>query len=500
MTGTLCLLAITLLAGEPGKPFEIEVVDEATGRGVPLVELRTTSNTVHITDSAGVIAFDEPGLMNQKVWFEVSSHGYEFPADGFGLRGKALDISPGGKATLKLHRKNIAQRLYRITGLGIYRDSQLIGREVSIQEPLLNAQVTGSDSVMMTAYQGKLHWFWGDTNRPSYPLGNFHVPGATSPLPASSGTDPLRGINLSYFTGSDGFAKSTAKMAGDGPTWIDGLTTLPDADGREKLFAAYVKIKPPLTIYRRGICQWNDDRNEFEHVKEFPVEAPLFPFGHSFVHEVDKQKYVYFGDPFPVARIAATGDHYADLSAYEAFTCLKPQGRLDQPVIDRDAAGKVLWDWKRDTSPVDAASESKLIAKGLLKPEEARFQLRDVATKKSVMAHRGTVNWNEHRQRWICVCTEIGGTSMLGEVWYAEAPAPTGPWGTAVKIVTHEKYSFYNPVHHHLFDQQQGRTIFFEGTYTNSFSGNPHQTPRYDYNQVMYQLDLDDPRLAVLRK
>ena len=36
----------------------------------------------------------------------------------------------------------------------------------------------------------QIHWFWGDTNRPGYPLGNFHVPGATSQLPAAGGLDP----------------------------------------------------------------------------------------------------------------------------------------------------------------------------------------------------------------------------------------------------------------------------------------------------------------------
>jgi hypothetical protein len=35
-----------------------------------------------------------------------------------------------------------------------------------------------------------------------------------------------------------------------------------------------------------------------------------------------------------------------------------------------------------------------------------------------------------------------------------------------------------------------GRTIHFEGTYTNDFSGNPYKTPRYNYNQVLYRLDL----------
>jgi len=37
----------------------------------------------------------------------------------------------------------------------------------------------------------------------------------------------------------------------------------------------------------------------------------------------------------------------------------------------------------------------------------------------------------------------------------------------------------------------------FEGTYTSTFSGNKDPTPRYDYNQVMYQMDLADPGLAL---
>lgn len=48
-----------------------------------------------------------------------------------------------------------------------------------------------------------------------------------------------------------------------------------------------------------------------------------------------------------------------------------------------------------------------------------------------------------------------------------------------------------------MFDQEGGRIIDFEGTYTATFSGNKDPTPRYDYNQVMYQLDLTDKRLAL---
>ena len=42
--------------------------------------------------------------------------------------------------------------------------------------------------------------------------------------------------------------------------------------------------------------------------------------------------------------------------------------------------------------------------------------------------------------------------------------------------------------------------IYFEGTYSHDFSGNKDATTRYDYNQIMYRLDLADPRLDSVRK
>jgi hypothetical protein len=133
---------------------------------VPLVELRTTSQTLHVTDSSGIAAFFEPGLMDQTVFFFIRSHGYEFPKDGFGFQGKALKTERGGKAEVKLKRLNIAERLYRVTGEGIYRDSIPTGEPAPIKRPLLNGLVTGSDSVVNAVYRGKIYWFWGDTNRP----------------------------------------------------------------------------------------------------------------------------------------------------------------------------------------------------------------------------------------------------------------------------------------------------------------------------------------------
>jgi hypothetical protein len=88
-----------------------------------------------------------------------------------------------------------------------------------------------------------------------------------------------------------------------------------------------------------------------------------------------------------------------------------------------------------------------------------------------------------------------GSPSFLGEVWYAEADEPTGPWGPAVKILSHRNYSFYNPALHPDFSPPDSPVLIFEGTHSDTFANQPPRTPRYDYNQVLYRLDLDDPRL-----
>lgn len=480
----------------PPDAFEVRVVDEETGRGVPLVELRTVHETRFVTDSAGYAAIRDPELLGQTVYLTVRSHGYEYPKDGFGFRGKAVKMTSGGQETLKIKRRNIAERLYRVTGAGIYADSVLLGHSVPIRQPLSNAQVVGSDSVVMTEYRGKLYWFWGDTNRFRYPLGNYNVTGATSVLPADGGLDPATGIDFEYFTGDDGFARPVAKMPGEGPTWIFGIVALKDASGRERLFTGYEKVKGMLEVYERGICEFDDERQEFVKVASYAKDVPLHLHGHPFHHVVDGQKYVYFGDPYPVMRVPASADAVLDLSRYEAFTCLVPGGREQGAKVERDATGKVVWGWKRDTAAITFALQESLKKQRLLKSDEVWLQLTDADHGNVIEAHRGSVTWNTLRKKWILITTQVRGTSILGEVWYAETDRPEGPWTKARKIVTHDKYSFYNPKQHPQFTSSDGRYVFFEGTYTQSFSGNTDPTPRYEYNQMMYRLDLNDPRLA----
>ena len=49
---------------------------------------------------------------------------------------------------------------------------------------------------------------------------------------------------------------------------------------------------------------------------------------------------------------------------------------------------------------------------------------------------------------------------------------------------------------HPFFEQEGGRLLYFEGTYCTTFSrrDDDDPTPRYDYNQVMYRLDLESVR------
>ncbi len=497
------LLFSAARADDPGGYFGIRVVDDQTSRGVPLVELETVNHLRWVTDSGGWVAIHEPGLMGQRVFFFVRSHGYEFPKDGFGFDGVRLQMVAGQKATIKIKRLNIAERLYRVTGEGIYRDSVLLGEPAPLAEPLGSGMVAGQDSAFAELYQGKIFWFWGDTSRMSYPLGHFWMAAAVSELPGQGGLDPGLGVNLRYFTDKDGFSRPVARLGVEkGVIWADGFLVLPDETGRERLVCHYAHMESLSKMLDHGLAVFNDEKSEFERLKTLDLkDGPLFPGqGHPIRHRDGNIDYIYFGEVFPNVRVQADWKHYLDPAAYEAYTCLDESAPRANPPCCAAPTAKCVTSGGGMPSRSTGLTEQKLIAAGRLPAEHARFLPADADTGKPVLMHRGSVRFNAHRQRWVMIAGQAGGSSMLGEIWYAEAPEPTGPWRRAKKIVTHDRYSFYNPVHHPFFDQDGGRLIYFEGTYTQTFSGNPVATPRYDYNQIMYRLDLADPRLEAARK
>lgn len=89
----------------------------------------------------------------------------------------------------------------------------------------------------------------------------------------------------------------------------------------------------------------------------------------------------------------------------------------------------------------------------------------------------------------------FGKPSAFGELWYAEADVPTGPWGKALKVLSHQNYTFYNPRSPPECTPEGSPILLFEGSYTAEFADRPPPTPRYNYTQILYRLDLDDPAL-----
>ena len=123
----------------------------------------------------------------------------------------------------------------------------------------------------------------------------------------------------------------------------------------------------------------------------------------------------------------------------------------------------------------------------------SEWQDREVQWPPNATRPSGVV-WNEYRQRWILLL------ERSGDVYYAEAVSPEGPYGNAVRIIHHNEYNFYNVATHTFFNQEGDRVIYLEGTYTDSFTAAPEKTPRYNYNQVMYRLRIDDPRLLAAQE
>jgi hypothetical protein len=360
----------------------------------------------------------------------------------------------GGTLKIEVNRTNIARRLGRLTGAGIFGESQKIGRELDWHEQ----GVWGCDSVQNAVHRGKMFWAWGDTTMPGYPLGIFDMTSATTAVqPLTSFEPPLR-LRFDYFADDKSRPRAVAKMPGDGPTWLSAYTSLPDNSGTPRLVATYAKIRNPLEAYEAGLCVWNEATAKFDRLRvvwtksEASRRQPPMPDGHPALWKDEAGgEWVLFGNPLPKLRCPATFEAWQDPATWEVLT---PQ----------------------ETFPAADGGEP-------------------------VKPHTGSIAWNVWRKRWVTIFMQaFGKPSVFGELWYAEAAAPTGPWGPAIKVLTHDNYTFYNPRLHPEFTPADSPILIFEGTYTAEFADRPQVTPRHNYNQILYRLDLDDPALAPAQK
>ena len=420
--GLVTSLLWSCAAGPTSRYFVVHVIDDRTGRGVPLVELKLPNEVKYWTDSAGVAALDEPSLGEGEVFIHVRSDGYEYEHETPFGRGVNVRIEPGEAQVIRIRRTMVAERLYRLTGEGIYRDSMLAGLPIAMKEPLLNGRVLGQDTVSAAIYRSKIFWIWGDTVGPAY--WNFSVSAATS----DPGDDPAVAVNYSYFTDSDGRAKEMLPLPREGLIWIEGLIPMTDPNGQERLIATYTRQDGLKFPDECGLALFDEAMQVFQPWKEVPCRDNHYS-SHPFLY--DGYWYLY-----PWLRVPNDWSAIQDSNRWESREVQLPSGNL----------------------------------------------------------RPSCVVWNQYRKRWILLLENTG------DVYYAEARQPEGPYGPAVKIIHHDQYNFYNVATHTFFNQEEDRVIYLEGTYTDAFSGAPEKTPRYNYNQVQYRLQLDDPRLQVARE
>lgn len=400
------LLLPILFTWSAPRYFVVRVIDDQTGRGVPLIAVTLPNEVAYWTDSAGIAALEEPSFEALTANAVIRGHGYKEAE-------VQLKIRAGSEQTIRLHRTMIAERLYRLTGEGIYRDSVLAGLPVPVKKPLLNGQVLGQDTVSAALYKGKVFWIWGDTIGPSF--WNFNVSGATSSLPI----DASKAIEYEYFVDKHGHAKPMLPLPRKGLVWIEGMLTVKDPQGVERLLATYTRQQGLTPPDECGVARFNDQKEIFEPWFQYPCRGNHVS-AHPFLHE----GYWYL---YPWLRVPNN------------------------------------WSAIRDQS---------------------RWEKREV----QIPERTSCVAWNEYRRKFLLL------SENTGEVWYSESDKPEGPYSKPVRIVHHDNYNFYNVAHHPFLNQEGGRVIYFEGTYTDSFSAAKSTTPRYNYNQILYRLRLDQFR------
>ncbi len=434
-------LALLLIPGTAWavRPCRIEIVDKENGWPVPMVELVTTHQLSHVSDNLGLIAIDEPDLLDREIWFTVKGHGYGVAKDGFGYEGVRTTLKQGGTFRIEVERRNLAKRLGRLTGAGLFAEGEKLG----IPPQLPETGVFGCDSVLLAKHDGKLFWLWGDTTLPGYPLGVFQSTAATTPLlPLAKFQAPLA-LSFSHFRDPKGGPRGVVEVPGDGPTWLTGMVSLPN----NHLVATYSKIRDYLEEYEVGLCAWDAAAGKFLPEKVLWKQAdgakPLLLKGHPVRwRDAAGKSWLLFGDPFPDVRCPDDFDSWKNPVTWE---------KIPAPASPRSAA--------------DHAE---------IKP------------------HRGSIAWNSFRNHWITIFTQnLGKPSAFGEIWYAESDSPLGPWGPATQVLSHDNYTFYNPRIQTELTPDDAAFIVFEGTYTAEFADHAQPTPRYNYNQILYRLDLD---------
>lgn len=458
-------------------PFGIHVIDEATGRGVPMVTLETNNRITLMTDSAGWVAFDEPGMIGRRVFFAVRSPGYAFADNSAGVAGVALDTKAGGQAEIKLMRLDIAERVYQVTGQGIYREATRLGIEVPLPRPNMNGKFITHGAVSAAVFRNRIFWIWNEAQGMQEPRVIEGVGAATSELPGKGGLDPSLGVHFDYLASDRVFVSDQP-----GRVQLEGVAAVNDAAGHARLVVHYSRFAADGARLEHGIAEFNEASNSFEPVtllgEEFSWQCPR---GHSVAVKVDGKDYIGFADPFCTTRVPAAYEAMLDPSQYEALS------------FDTEAKALI---WQKTHPPTSQPEEAKLAGEGAIEKSRERLQMTSASDGKAISLASGSISWNSHRKKWVLLASDAAtGKSRSGRIWFAEADDAAGPWTATKCVVNQEPAGLSDPLHLEAFDQDNGRVIYFDATVSAS-AGGTSALPRFDRNRMMFRLDLDDARLS----
>lgn len=463
-----------LIDDRASSAFEVTIVDRETNQGIPMVELKLLNALVFHADNDGHVRIDAPDLQDAQHYFEIKSPGYRYGQDETGRASVVLNVRGASDTTLYMDRTQHAERLYRITGSG----RQVHHEKASVREVRPVSGILGQDSNLALPFDGKILWIWGDTFLPGAYKGNFSVAGAWSSDPRIANWSPANGIPFNHVVNNTGRSRPMIQLEGPGYVWLDWLMSIPDESNQKILLAKYARVDAYFGNYERGLATYSPGDSIFIKLKETPEWlSALHTCQHPTPVLVGEKEYYYLFDAFNFSRVERSLDHATNPDKYEelVFEFSTSQDAEIFPLIWQSHEA-VSQQRLPESDSAASQAEGKLHA------------LRDLVTGEQIEPGRGSVTWNPFRKRWIC----IWGNK---DIWYTEAETPVGPWVYARKVAEHQHF-FYNPVHHAFLDEEGGRRIYFEGTFTKFFSPEP-PIPRYEYNQIMYGLSLDRPDMIL---
>ena len=97
----LFLIPLVTYTYPPRRSFQIRIVDQGSGQGVPGVRVIANRRIICYTNSNGGVSWSEQELMDHDIHFSIDRAGYLFLPGGTDLR-----VTPGGYSELQIQRQN----------------------------------------------------------------------------------------------------------------------------------------------------------------------------------------------------------------------------------------------------------------------------------------------------------------------------------------------------------------------------------------------------------